>query len=152
MAQTSFDLESSCDLTDAEYSMYDRKIADRPFDSIHDILRSLSLVEFLLEGRNAPTHMILSRTDGLKCQYFLHLFSHMKIFGLSPKLGLVNLQIIFRITSNLFDVDLRTTFDNPFLTGLALFLSKAKKIKYVKMNLRTITILVLITRFRSIKV
>ena len=67
MAQTSFDLESSCDLTDAEYSMYDRKIADRPFDSIHDILRSLSLVEFLLEGRNAPTHMILSRTDGLKC-------------------------------------------------------------------------------------
>ena len=52
--------------------MYDRKNAARPFDTIHDILRSLSLVNSLLKGRNAPiwrkrvpTHMRLSVTDGL---------------------------------------------------------------------------------------
>ena len=34
--------------------MYDRKTAARPFDTIHDNLRSLSLVQFLLQGRNSP--------------------------------------------------------------------------------------------------
>ena len=54
-------------------SMYDRKNAARPFDTIHDILRCLSLVQSLPKGRNAliwrqrmPTHMILSGTDRLR--------------------------------------------------------------------------------------
>ena len=54
------------DLTDVP-SLYDRKTAARPFDTIHDNLRYLSLVQSLLKGRNAslwclrePTHMRLS--------------------------------------------------------------------------------------------
>ena len=52
--------------------MYDRKTAARPFDTIYDTLRSLSLVQCLLKDQNppiwrqrAPTHMTLSRTDRL---------------------------------------------------------------------------------------
>ena len=44
----------------------------RPFDTIHDILECLSLIQSLLEGQNAsiwrkrePTHMSRSRTDRL---------------------------------------------------------------------------------------
>ena len=62
-----FKCESTCDLTDFQASIYDRKIDARPFDTIHDILRCLSLVQFLLEDRNAPiwrkrepTHIRLS--------------------------------------------------------------------------------------------
>ena len=64
--------ESTFGLTDVPASIYDRKTAARPFDTIHDILRSLSLVQSLLKDRNspnwrhrAPTHMNLSGTEGL---------------------------------------------------------------------------------------
>ena len=64
--------ESTYDLSDVQASMNDRKTAARPFDTIHDVLPSLSLVQSLRNGRNAPiwrhrvpTHMILSGTDGL---------------------------------------------------------------------------------------
>ena len=64
--------ESTCDLTDVPASIYDRKMDARPFDTIRDILRCLSLVQSLLKGRNAPiwrmrapTHMRLSGTEGL---------------------------------------------------------------------------------------
>ena len=53
-------------------SIYDIKMNAQPFDTIHDILRWLSLVQPLQEDRNAPiwrkrepTHMRLSRTDRL---------------------------------------------------------------------------------------
>ena len=46
--------ESTCDLTDVPGAIYDWKSAARAFDTIHDILRSLSLVESLLKGKNAP--------------------------------------------------------------------------------------------------
>ena len=56
-----------------EAKIYDIKPAARPFDMmIHDILRSLRLVEYLLKDRNAPIwrqrdppHMRLLGTDGL---------------------------------------------------------------------------------------
>ena len=44
----------TCDLTDDTASIYDRKTAARHFDTIHDILRALSLAQSLLKGRNAP--------------------------------------------------------------------------------------------------
>ena len=60
-------------MTDVQAAMYDRKTAARPFDTISDILRSLSLVQSLLKARNspnwrerAPTHMNLSVTEGLR--------------------------------------------------------------------------------------
>ena len=58
----------------------------RPFDTINDILRCLSLVQSLYEDRNAPnwrkrepTHMRLSGTDKLSndsalAQHFLGLY------------------------------------------------------------------------------
>ena len=59
-------------MTDVSPLMYDRKTAARFFNTIHDILRSLSLEQSLLEGRNAsiwrmrvPMDMRLSGTDGL---------------------------------------------------------------------------------------
>ena len=52
--------------------IYDRKTAVRPLYTIYDVLRALSLVQFLLIGRNAPiwrqrerTYMRQSGTDGL---------------------------------------------------------------------------------------
>ena len=72
MALIFLNCESTCDLADVPASIYDRKTAARPFDTIHDILRCLSLAQSLLKGRNAPiwrkrapTHMTLSGTDGL---------------------------------------------------------------------------------------
>ena len=53
MVQTFFKYESTCDSTDVLASMYDRKTAARSFDTIHDILRSLSLAQYFLKGRNA---------------------------------------------------------------------------------------------------
>ena len=51
-----------------------RKTAAWPFHTIHDNLRSLSLVQYLLKGRNAPnwlkrapTHMNLSGTKKASC-------------------------------------------------------------------------------------
>ena len=65
--------ERTCGLTDVPASIYDRKTAARPFDTNHNILRCLSLSQFLLKGRNAPiwrmrapAHMRLLGTDGLK--------------------------------------------------------------------------------------
>ena len=58
-----------CYLRDDAASNYDRKTNARPIDSIHDILRCLSLVQYLLEDRNANmrelTHMRLKGADGL---------------------------------------------------------------------------------------
>ena len=48
MAQTFFNYESTCDLTDVPASIYERKTAARPFDTIHALLRSLSLSQSLL--------------------------------------------------------------------------------------------------------
>ena len=68
-----FNFESKCDLTNVSASVYDRKIDARPFDTIHDILRCLSLAQSLRKGQNAPiwrkrepTYMGLSGTDELK--------------------------------------------------------------------------------------
>ena len=59
-------------MTVVRASIYDRNNAARPFGTIHNILRSLSLVESILKGRIAPiwcqrepTHMRLSGADGL---------------------------------------------------------------------------------------
>ena len=46
--------ERTCGLTDVPASIYDRKTAARPFDTNHNIIRCLSLAQFLLKGRNAP--------------------------------------------------------------------------------------------------
>ena len=61
-------------------SLYHRNYAARPFDTIHDILRSLSLVQYLPKGRNAPiwrqrmpTHMILSGTDRLRHFWYIEI-------------------------------------------------------------------------------
>ena len=48
-----FNCESTRAFTDFQASFYDRK-TPRPFDTIHDILRSLSLAQSLLEGQNEP--------------------------------------------------------------------------------------------------
>ena len=63
-----FDCEIKLNITDVPASIYDRKTAARPFDTIHDILQSLSLVQSLLSGRNASNfkaHMGLPGIDGL---------------------------------------------------------------------------------------
>ena len=52
MAQTFLIFVSTCNLTDIQVSMYDRKIMARPFDTIHDIIRSHSLVQSLSKDRN----------------------------------------------------------------------------------------------------
>ena len=83
MAQT-MNFESRCELTDVQASMYDRKTTARPFGTFHDILRSLSLTQSYLEGRNAPTwrqrespHMRLSGIDGLSRIFCdLHVIPH----------------------------------------------------------------------------
>ena len=48
-----FNCESSCDLPDNPSPIYDRKTASRRFDTTHIIIRSLSLLQSLLKGRNA---------------------------------------------------------------------------------------------------
>ena len=72
-----FNCESTCDLTDVSASIYDIKIDARPFDTIHDILRGLSLAQSLFKGRNArlcrkqePTLIRLSGTDRLRVELF----------------------------------------------------------------------------------
>ena len=66
-------------LTDGQAWNYDRKTDARPFDTIQDILRCLSLVQPLLKGRNAPIwrkrdpmHMRPSRTHGLTIKLILY--------------------------------------------------------------------------------
>ena len=49
------------DFSQASASMYDIKTAAQPFDTIHDILRSLSLLQSLLKGRNSPNWRIGNR-------------------------------------------------------------------------------------------
>ena len=61
MALIFLNCESTCDLADVPASIYDRKTAARPFDTIHDILRCLSLAQSLLKGRNAPIWRIGNR-------------------------------------------------------------------------------------------
>ena len=46
--------KTTCDLADVPASMYERKMDARPFDTIHDIIQCLSLVQSLLEDRNVP--------------------------------------------------------------------------------------------------
>ena len=45
-----------CALTDVSASNYNRKTDARPFDTIHDILRCLSLVQSLIKCRNASIY------------------------------------------------------------------------------------------------
>ena len=45
-----WNFEKTCDLTGAPASIYDRKTAAGRFDPIHDILRSISLAQYLLKG------------------------------------------------------------------------------------------------------
>ena len=61
-------------------SMYERKKAVRRFVTIYDILRSLSHVQSLPKGRNAPiwrqrmpTHTILSGTDRLRHFWYIEI-------------------------------------------------------------------------------
>ena len=61
MAQTFFNYESTCDSTDLPASICDRKTAARPFDAIHDILKSLSLAQSLLKGQNTQVLRIGNR-------------------------------------------------------------------------------------------
>ena len=66
MTQTFLNCETLYDSTDAPTLIYDRKTAARPFDTIHDILRSLSLVKALIKDQNAPIGA--SGTEGLNCR------------------------------------------------------------------------------------
>ena len=54
MAQIFLNCESTSDWTDVIAWIYDRKTAVRHFETIHDVLRYLSLVKTLLKGQNAP--------------------------------------------------------------------------------------------------
>ena len=54
----------TCDLTDVPASNYDRKMDARPFDTIHDILSCLSLVQSLFKGRNAQARINAYETVG----------------------------------------------------------------------------------------
>ena len=55
--------ESTFVLTEARASIFDRKTAARPFDTNHDILWSLSLVQSLLKGAKSPNLQV--GTQGL---------------------------------------------------------------------------------------
>ena len=61
MALIILNCESMFDLTDVSASTYDRRMDARPFDTINDILRCLSLAQSLLKGRNAPIWHIGNR-------------------------------------------------------------------------------------------
>ena len=50
MAQTFLNSESTSDFTYVPAPMYDRKTTARTFDTIHDIIRSLSLAQSFLKG------------------------------------------------------------------------------------------------------
>ena len=67
MALIFLNCESKFDSTDVPSWIYDRKTAARPFDTIHDILRCLSLAQSLLKGRNAPIWRIGNR--GVKVDF-----------------------------------------------------------------------------------
>ena len=54
LAQTFLNSESTCYFKGILASIYDRKFAVRRSDTIHDILRYLSLAQCLLKGRNTP--------------------------------------------------------------------------------------------------
>ena len=55
--------ESTCDLLDVPASVYDRKMDARPFDTIHGILRCLSLGNRFSKGE--MRQFGASGTDGL---------------------------------------------------------------------------------------
>ena len=66
-----------CDSTDVPASIYDRKMDARLFDTIHEILRCLSLAQSLLKGRNAPIWRIGNQGVNLsaanqKCPHFAY--------------------------------------------------------------------------------
>ena len=73
MVQTFLKCERTCDLSDVPATMYDRKTTARPFDTIHGILRSLSLTRSRLKGWNAPICRI--RNWGVKSRMFKNLNS-----------------------------------------------------------------------------
>ena len=45
--------ESTRDLENVQDSIHDRKTTSRRFETIHDIVRSLSLAQSLVKGQNA---------------------------------------------------------------------------------------------------
>ena len=77
MALIFLSCESTCDLGDVSASIYDRKTAARPFDTIHHILRSLSFAEALLSCRNAPNLRMGNR--GVKSENFVSVLTQGKL-------------------------------------------------------------------------
>ena len=57
--------ESTCDLTDVQASIYDRKMDAQSFDTIDDIQRFFSLLQSLLESRNARIGRKLEPLSGI---------------------------------------------------------------------------------------
>ena len=53
-----FNNKTTYDLTNVPASVYDRKSAARPFDTIHEILKSHGLAQSLLKGQNAPIRRV----------------------------------------------------------------------------------------------
>ena len=74
MAQTFLNCVSTFDLTDVLGSIYDRKTAARPFDTMYDILRSLSVAQSLLKGQNSPIWRVGNRGVKTKNSLVLLLF------------------------------------------------------------------------------
>ena len=61
LANAFFNCERTCDLTDVTASSYDRKTDARPFDTIHNILQCVNLVQSILRDRNVPIWRIRNR-------------------------------------------------------------------------------------------
>ena len=74
MAQIFFNSEATCDSTDVLASIYHRKTTvNRPFDTIRDLLRPLSLEQSLLKGRNSLIWRIGNRGVKICFQNLGHL-------------------------------------------------------------------------------
>ena len=108
--------ESTCDSKDVQASIYDRKTADRPFDTIHDILRCLSLVKSLLKIRNAPSwrkrepaYMRLSGTEGFRVVLLLRRFLSPIAWNFKLGSNLLMRKCIFRKQEYLIRRHLRYT-------------------------------------------
>ena len=84
------------------------RLRRRLFDTIHDILRSLSLAQSLLKGRNspnwrerAPTHLNLSGTEGLSTDFstggFSKGFFRARPFQMGQNSGFTALNLIVHV-------------------------------------------------------
>ena len=132
MTQTFLNCVSKFDLTDVLGSIYDRKTAARPFDTIYDILRSLSVAQSLLKGQNSRIWRVGNR--GVNCHlrrinklllliYIRSKFRERTIAVLSAK---VSYQCSV-IKNSYFDNSgalALCTFDGPFLQSWGRYHSK----------------------------